>query len=380
MSSTAHTVSIPMPVSIGREAVSRAQSRARKSELLLDATRQFCGLSRPTRNETVMYKELFYQLIYETGKPDRRSISAMIARNPYVPRTIAYCLALDDDDIAAPVLMFCPLFGELDILQLVRRLSPVALEILCRRTDLSPSAVKVLISQGGEKCRTLIARNPAVFENEAIQVILSGIELPPPPQTVAVAEGSPSPSPRQQLLDLAARGGQGMRPEKREQPKARIEAARPFEPQLLRLLRTESTDAVAAALHGWCGIEATAVTAILERGGTTERAALLRGLGMGVIGAMQCMLLLDTDLGRNISNYSQAKQVVASLAPESCLKIVESLGGKIPQLPVQAAAQPSGNVPFARRREESPRQTTTDQRQTGVSAMPKPMAAGLSIL
>lgn len=357
-------------VSIGMEAKKRAAARARKAGLLVDAARHFCSIARPSRHDLVVFKELYYQLVDGADKSERRILSATLSRNPYTPRTILYSLALEEAGIAAPVLMFAEALNEFDIIQLTRRLSPLSLEVLCRRAVLTPLAVRALMAAGGEKCRSLIAKNPAFFNDAAIQAMLSGLELPQPleavlpvPDLPAIAERRPVQAVPQtaatQLLALAARSGRLGRPVPAPGTAAVfIDPARPIEPQLIRALREKDRSLLAAGLEAWCGIKRVASQAILEKGGVTERVVLFKGLGLGHLGTMQCLLQLDPALGRDVAAYSAAKASASSLDAAKCRQIVETLGARLPmptKAPIEVAAAQTANslqqIGVQRRRE-----------------------------
>ncbi len=396
-------------LSLGGEAIRRANARARKSGLLIDAARQFCSISRPTRNDLVVFKELFYQLLDGADKSERRLLSATLARNPYTPRTILYCLALDEPDIAAPVLMFCEAINEFDIVQLAKRLPLLSLEIMCRRTVLTPTAVRALIKHGGESCRTLIARNPAFFEDTTIQAIIAGLEVQQEEPVVvlpvrmtnrtapviAAQQAAPlEPSlPVDQLLANASRGGrlgrqqspQSQQSQQSQQARTvpAFDPMRPIEPQLIRAIRIRDTISLATRLEEWCGIKPFASLAILEKGGISERIVLFKGLGLSHLGTMQCLMQLVPGLGRDAHAYGEARRLLKELDENQCRAIVRTLGANFDI----AARKPVGKEQLAqaitqaaamRRREIN--QVATAKPAPAASESPRRTAGLLSIL
>ncbi|MEM7463563.1 MAG: hypothetical protein AAF362_12895, partial [Pseudomonadota bacterium] len=151
--------------SLAGAAQQRGNQLSRKANLLAESTRSFCEFDRPNRHEIEMFKELFYQMIGDCGKAERRLLSASLARNVYTPRQILMYLALDAADIAAPVLLFSPAINEFDIKTLADRLSLDHLKILCRRMDLSEESAKALEKAGGKECAELLVRNPALAQS-----------------------------------------------------------------------------------------------------------------------------------------------------------------------------------------------------------------------
>ncbi len=163
-------------LSMSGEATRRAAARARKAGLLGEAARNFCAIARPTQHDTTVFRELFYQLVDGSDKAERRVLAASLARNVYTPRTILFYLAMDEYDIAAPVLLFSEALNEVDIKNLAIRLGQQSLEILCRRTSLTATAARSLIAAGGNRCREIISKNAALKDDAEMQALLAGIE------------------------------------------------------------------------------------------------------------------------------------------------------------------------------------------------------------
>lgn len=333
-------------VSIGGEAKRRAAVRARKSGLLGDSARHFCTISRPTQQDITLFRELFYQLVDGSDKSERRILSASLARNSYTPRTILYYLALDDADIAAPILMFCEALNEFDIVRLVTRLQPQSLEILCRRAKLAPNAIRALIAQGGDLCRDILTRNPALYESPENRALLAGgavleeitvkltgqpgrVPVPEVPKPVAATQRAEPPKQlREQLLSLAGRSGKLGRnvPEALSSAIHRFDHAKPFEPQLVAALRGNSIDAVAGALESWCGLPAKSTHAILENGGNGELLMLFKGLGLSDLGIIQCLMQTAPNITRDMDAYYEAKSLLSKITVEQSRSFLESLG------------------------------------------------------
>ncbi len=387
-------------ISLGGEAIRRANARARKSGLLIDAARQFSSIQRPTRKDLVVFKELFYQLLDGTDKSERRLLAATLARNPYTPRTVLYCLALDEPDIAAPVLMFCEALNEFDIVQLVKRLPQLSLEIMCRRSALTPTSVRALIKHGSEACRSLLARNPAFFEDAAIQAIIAGLEKPleepAPLQPVRMvsrptqvqlpnqAKAGLTASKSDELLAMASRSGRlGRMQGPATNELNAIDPKRPIEPQLVAMVRAGDHHALAQRLADWCGIKPIASLAILEKGGASERIALFKGLGLSNLGTMQCLLRLDPTLGKNFQAYNEAKRLLQELDDNQCKAIVKTLGADFEAMR-KPAMEPShaileiGQLATQRRRELS--QGPAQRPVTAPPQLPQRNTTRLSIL
>jgi hypothetical protein len=372
---------------IGGEAMRRAAARARKAGLLGEAARNFCGIARPTQQDTTVFRELFYQLVDGSDKAERRALAAALARNAYTPRTILLYLALDEYDIAAPVLLFSEALGELDIKNLSIRLGQQSLEILCRRANLTVNSARSLIAAGGNRCRDIIAKNAALKDDPAIQALLAGIEpqdveevvaetradhlasvgapaAPVAPSAVTAADVAPvavqalpsvpetrpqaaEPQPiasegtlTQTLTALAARGGRLGREAGRPQ-EAAFDPQKPLEQQIVRAARAGDRKFMADALEAWCDMPSTASMAILEKGGARELIVFFKGLGLSDLGTVQCLLQLNGQVARNIAAYNEAKAMLAGLDVQACRRFVESLGARVTKpVSVPAAAKP----------------------------------------
>lgn len=354
---------------IGGEAVRRAAARARKAGLLSEAARNFCGIARPTHHDTTVFRELFYQLVDGSDKAERRALAASLARNVYTPRTILLYLALDDYDIAAPVLLFSEALGENDIKNLAMRVSQQSLEILCRRANLTVNAARSLVAAGGTKCRDIISKNPALKDDSGIQALLAGHEpveveevlietradhleavTQATPAAKEQAAGTPAaadPSPvapaaenaasvqkpplQAELAALAARGGRLGREARPagQSPDPGFDPAKPVEQQIVRAARAGDRRVLANHIEAWCGLPSTTSAAILEKGGARELIVLFKGLGLSDLGTVQCLLQLDAHIARNIAAYNEAKAILASIDAQGCRRFIESLGAQI---------------------------------------------------
>lgn len=376
--------------SIGGEATRRAVLRTRKAGLLGDAARHFCSIARPTQQDLIIFKELFYQLIDGSDASERRSLSAALSRNPYTPRTILIFLALDEPDIAAPVLMFAEALNEMDLSGIIERVGQAHLEILCRRSVLTAATARRLIAKGGERCREVLTKNLALRSDEAVQAVIATPKVTPPKKFIApvveprrpaapapvAAAAEPvrkppqssiaavsaaqrlapqdAPVPRaapaaarpasavpsaparelpRELMSLAARGGALGRTAAQQAASeaVRYDPATPFERQALRVARTKDPEAFALLANGYCGIAIAPAAGILREGGAQSICVLLKGLGLSDLGALQCLLQLDSSVARTLEAYNEAKQTLLRLQPAACHKFVTGLGAKFPQ-------------------------------------------------
>jgi hypothetical protein len=401
--------------SIGETALRRASTRARKAGLLGEAARHFGALARPTRQDISVFRELFYQLVDGSTKAERRIIAASLARNPYTPRSILLYLALDDYDVAAPVLLFSDSLTEQDICNLAIRVSRQSLEILCRRANLTPLAVEALLDAGGPRSHELLSKNTPVLGDAAIRQILDSrrreaiisaaaslkraplqarvrslaepseapVEEQPAAsahELAATAPALPEPStpepptaeaapddlsdPRNLLVALAARGGNLGRAAQQSTSAAGSSGSaadkRLFEPEVVALARSKDRAGIAKRIESHCGLASRHSLAILDRGGAGEVIVLLKGVGMSDLGTIQVLLQLDVGVARNLATYNHSKSILKSLDLAACRRFVEDLGATLeairPAMPAKRQDEPVDRAALyahaAKRRQE----------------------------
>lgn len=402
----------PEPFSIGEQARQRAASRARKSDILVDAARHFCDLTRPKPHEISLFKELFYQFIDVSEKGERRMLAATLARNPYTPRTILLFLALDDCEIAAPILLFSEALTDGDIAAIARRASQAHREVLCRRGSLSPASIRVLIETGGHSCALLLGRNSLLLADKTLRDALSApieetrhneimprvandrqADLPPggwrddeiieldQPAAIEAPERTPFENT---LMELAARGGRlgSSQPREAEQP-PRYDPQLPFERQALQAARRKDAASFASFVQDYCGLAWRTTAAIVKEGGVDSICVLLKGLGLSYLGSLQCLLQLDRDLGRNLTSYNNAKARLARLDVTECRSFVESLGAdfssaRTHRLPDEVPDAGTFAKLAAQRRREIVQSVTESPREKTVRLGARGLTAGLA--
>ncbi|MGI9400909.1 MAG: hypothetical protein ACR2O0_06615 [Rhizobiaceae bacterium] len=325
----------------------RENQLSRKATLLADSTRNFCELDRPTRQEIDIFKELFYQMIGGCGKSERRLLSASLARNVYTPRQILMYLAIDAADIAAPVLLFSPAINEFDIATLAGRLSLDHLKILCRRLDLSSESAKVLEKAGGEECVRLLAKNPSLARlkngdgkvSRPIATPARTNEDNLPGQTPTENVASRRSSTQNEIVELAGRGGKLGRSKKNSSVPFKYNPEIPFDGQLLQAARKGQRDGLAEIVESYCGISSRIVRQLLDEPDAENLCVLFKGLGIGFVGTLQLLLLLNRNVSSNRSNYDRIKKLISEVSFDECRRFLEKLGGNFAE-PKSVAVQP----------------------------------------
>jgi hypothetical protein len=315
--------------SLAEAALQRNHSRARKARLLLAAVQQFCEIKRPTREDTEIFRELFYQLIEGCGKSDRRAISAALARNPYCPRPILIYLALESPDIAAPMLLFSEALNETDIVTLANRFPKEHLKILCRRQSLTETAARALARYGGVECAELLAKNTALLQPSPppdpgqIPEVVQAVG--PPAETANPLHERHESNLREEVVRLAGLGNRGG---PKPPPGAIGTDNRTLATHLTLAARQGGPDALAREIEDHCHIPARTTKAIISRGTADSLAVLFRGLGIGAIAALQLILLVNGKGIHTRAEYDAVKAMIAGLAFEQCRVFLEELGAR----------------------------------------------------
>lgn len=308
-----------------------AATRARKAELLAEAARQLGDTARPDARQITMFKEFFYQLIDGCDKAERRRIAVALAANAYVPRPVVLYLALDDKEVAAPVLLFSPVLNEADIVLLAERLAFDHLQVLCRRDDLTPAAVKALLANGGPPAAALLARNVRTAH-------LSVARLIEQPDEAAPASAGRTPVSQRRavgeaVVALAARGGRLGRAasaESRQQTTHRrlsTGGEGDLAQDLIAAARMGDRQQLAERIAGVAACAPRPVSNLIEETSIESLAVLLKGIGIDPISAGQLIMLLRPQAGASGDALAQAMRVFRRLDPQECRQFVAMLAG-----------------------------------------------------
>ena len=341
-------------ISLAETTLKHERNRSRKAALLIDATRQFCTISRPERHDIDVYKELFYQFVDGLSKAEKRQVAVSLSRNAYIPRTAMMYLALQDHDIAAPILLFSEALNEADIAILASKLSVEHLKVLSRRFDLSPASVGILRKAGGRECVDILARNPALLpraaEKSASEEVMKktyrpdrSVKKAEPDKKIVnpVVETRPPARPaesgernnaRQRLIETAGRGGRLGRKQP-DRGSERVSTPPPqgnpgaLEGQLVRAARDGGTDELSRAIEILCGLPTAKITRMITAS-PESFAVLLKGLGAGFVASLQLFLLTDREIAKNRARYDATKALIAKMEFEPCRRFLVELGAR----------------------------------------------------
>lgn len=335
--------------SIAAEADALAAKRSKKAELLIESTGQFVQIERPSHKDLLLYKELFYQLVDGCEQAERRKLAMLLSRNPFTPRQIALFFAIDNKDVAAPILLFSPVLNEADIAILARRLPGGHLAVLCRRANLTVASVRALARYGGRDCRRLLEKNPVILGSPELFGTLSGkaplsrkerigealaterreaepAKSDPTPKATATRRTGPA---ERQLMALAARGGRlGEAASTEHGVRGAAIGAGPLNRSLLAAARGKKRDALGCIIAERTGLAVNTVEAALNQASFESMAVLFKCMDLDPLTAMQLLLLLDRQTAASGERYADARAFYQRLDAHRCR---QALGARAPQ-------------------------------------------------
>jgi uncharacterized protein (DUF2336 family) len=132
-------------------------------ERLLDEMVDFCAraeddaLAQPQIRDLVT--SVFMQLVTEAERDIRRRLAEKIAPAPWAPPTLVNVLALDDIEIAAPVISQSPVLQDHDLIRLLVESTLDHQIAVARRGRLSSSVIEAILRQEEPAVLTALAGN-----------------------------------------------------------------------------------------------------------------------------------------------------------------------------------------------------------------------------
>ncbi|MCK7613214.1 DUF2336 domain-containing protein [Roseibium sediminicola] len=142
-------------IKLALEGTDEARRRlfAQVSELVV------ANLDQRTDRELAIFSEVIIKLYSVGSATDRARLAQKLAAQPSTPVELARQIAKDEVNVAMPVLAHCPVFTQEDLLDFVEHLSNAHLQVLARRTDLSPEVSDVIAERGDRPVHRILAGN-----------------------------------------------------------------------------------------------------------------------------------------------------------------------------------------------------------------------------
>jgi hypothetical protein len=343
---------------------------AKRGQLLIECTREFSQIKRPEQSDIQQFKELFYQFVGQLSVPDRRLVSAMLARQNFTPRPVALYFAHDLLEIAAPFLLFSPVLGDRDLQVIAEKKGPAFAAVIKRRSlPMEPFTASKLNEQPAEK-----AKADLVATYEKPSDIRSGPTLGTSDQ-----QSPTNLLSGDEILALASVGGRLGRKERNsgrreiresidrsflfDKPRGRFDGLPKQETsKLLMLARNRDHGGVANMVEDLCGLQSQATLRLIKTTESFEILYLIKALGVSSPKDMQLALLLLPTIGRSFTQYREAKKLIGDIDCGICRMIFNEIGAKFPL--GEEVARVSGDIvgeggfhSAARRRREDIRET-----------------------
>jgi len=362
----------------------KALRMPRLPDPLVEAAEQFASKPRPTHHEINCFKELFYALIFKADAGTKKKLSAALSRSHYTPRTLAIFLTMEAVETAAPLLMFSPALGERDLNAIVDRCPVSHLRVLARRSSLTASTVKKMLSRkdSQDMTRILLKKNTNLADDREIRDLLNM------PVTAFMSheqdvgdEREAAKSKRQakadpvaetpgmnKLLELANKGGRISSQRQRVQG-IYTDSLEQFEKLLLDNARKGSHTGFSYIVERRCNLEIAKTMDIIKRQDAGMLASLLCALRVSKIAGSQLLLLLNINIGKNISVFRAVTKEFGQLRLSECQAMFEHMGAQFETKTTQQPELPAdGDFNIALR---SRRDSVSQQRQVpGVQTIP----------
>ncbi len=327
-----------------------APKKNRAARILIDTTREFGRLNRPSREKIEQFKEVFYQLIDRIEDQDRRLISAMLARSPFTPRAVALYFAQDREEIAAPFLLFSTVLGDIDLRAIARKKGQSYADIIAkRRLPMDSHTISTLKKVDAPKVGNSSEDRPKVMAGEN-HPVLDTPEMPAPKwlsgdEIVALAGvggklGRASSASKSQVDESAI---------VEKTPAVRPEAVLPTREtrELLDLARKLDNAGVASKIENLCCLDSASTLRLIQAASGEEIVYLVKALGMPSPQNMQFILMLCPRIGRNFETYTKTKALLKELDAGICRMIFNEIGARFdipkPDFASRAIEQPAGN-------------------------------------
>jgi uncharacterized protein (DUF2336 family) len=150
-------------------------------------------------------EDIFRTLVQDAEVRVREALCAQLKSSPDLPHDVAVALAHDVESVALPILEFCEVLSDEDLIEIVRGQSAVKQVAIAQRSRVSAKVAGVLIDTGNERAVTRLVQNQgAELDERLFGRVLDGYESS---QTVFTAMARRSNLPAavsEQLISVVA--------------------------------------------------------------------------------------------------------------------------------------------------------------------------------
>ena len=288
--------------------------RQDQGTILVDRVEQFALLKRATPEELSSLKEFFYVLINKANREQRRRISVALARNIYAPRSILIFLAMDDVDVASPVLLFSQSLTDKDLCNVISKTTIEYCRIIARRDNISLDAIHGLLDKDDREGTVLniLQKNRSIAHDlhTALKNRPAAIPASFPAMVSLSRSATEKTAPEtanhgsrdlsDKLLKLANTGGKlGKKPQGAEKTPLDPAARDALGNSLILAARNRKHGEIAALVCSACGLSTKHTREYIDQENVGTFACLLRVLDMTRVTAARILLLVFPKLGRD---------------------------------------------------------------------------------
>ena len=365
-----------------------------RTDLLLLATNLFCASNSHDRHSVEQYKEAFYLLISDAEFSTKQIAARTLSNCEAAPRSVVLYFALEQIEIAHPILARSPVIGQLDMLRVIEMKGLEHSSIIATRPDIGPSVVKKLRDIEDSKISDVLANNHALVDNAAApsaDELFSNIlsrradersqstssisetqkqsdalsisneketsKSSSSEQPSTAAEAEAKKTPEQALIAAAARGGRlnGVS----ETPNSIPALDFDFGEAMERASKTHSHQAMAALMQKKFAVSFDTAHQVLGDKSGDTLAVMLRAANVDAAQANRIQLLTHPTIGLSVHNAMRAVRFYERLQIESCQTAVDQWPKATDNLPKHQPYLEDSEP--ARHRQTSTRQTVPDE-------------------
>ena len=318
-----------------------------RAKILYDATIQFCAQQgRKKIDGAEEYKTLFYSFINDVDQKTKKLISSHLARNRATPRSIAYYLALETIEIAAPFLLMSQVFWERDIMQMIGKLSNSHLLIVARRSDITPAIAGALIARGDNLINQVLSKNPTLRLNQVAQ----GNNVTPSYQYTEEKTDNNVPvelskKPANELLELAQLALTGKQKLNQNSNDTSPDQQNSIAVRMLAHANSHNRIMVARELADHIGMNFEQVEKIVCHENCESLVLFLKGIDFKQSEVAQLLVKLNSNVAHNVSLLNRYIAQYDNFSASQCRDVMRNLGAnKLNTAPTYQSQSPDNAI------------------------------------
>jgi len=315
----------------------------RSCSALIELSKNFGELNRPSLKDISVFKEQFYTLILKTSSQERQQVASLLAKSEYVPKAIIIFLVMEEIAIARQPLSMSPVLQPSDLNMMIGKVSLSHLKVVAERKHLSEENARRLLEADTQSgvLRSILEKNPNYTLNSDINLQLDREKLEAAIDTTTnvITHFDAEKDIRQNgnratkdlsqaLLKLANRGSRLSRKPmgKTQKPAVAPLNRKQIERQLLHKARATDLAGFALSVKQFCDLKENITKDLLQRQDAGMLATLLRALEVSEITAARILLMLNRNIGRNAQILRIVMNKYSNLNFGECISFYEKHG------------------------------------------------------